>query len=44
MTTSDIKVKLEKKDGSWIVKPYDELLNALTGNIAKAFDELDSQK
>jgi len=43
MTPSDIKVKLEKKDGSWIVKPGDELLNALTGNMAKAFGELDKK-
>lgn len=43
MTTSDVKVKLEKKDGSWIVKPDDELLNALTGNMAKAFGELDKK-
>ncbi len=43
MTTSDVKVKLEKKDGSWIVKPDDELLNALTGNMTKAFDELDNK-
>ena len=40
-TPSDIKVKLEKKDGSWIVKPDDELLNALTGNAAKALGELE---
>ncbi|MDN5363984.1 MAG: hypothetical protein PWQ91_1045 [Eubacteriales bacterium] len=44
MTTSNIKVKLEKKDGSWIVKPDNELLNALTGNMAKAFGELDKKQ
>lgn len=44
MTTSNIKVKLEKKDGSWVVKPDDELLNALTGNMAKAFGELDKKQ
>jgi len=43
ITTSDIKITLEKKDGSWVIQPNDELFNALTGNVAKAFAELEKK-
>jgi len=43
MTTSEIKVILEKKEGSWIVKPDDALANALTGNMGKAFAEIENK-
>lgn len=37
MVTSDVDISLEKKDGSWVVILDDALVNALTGNMAKAF-------
>lgn len=44
MVTSDITVQLERKNGSWVIKPDDALLNAITGNLAKAFSELNATK
>ncbi|NLO88837.1 MAG: DUF4878 domain-containing protein [Clostridia bacterium] len=42
MTTSEVNFILEKKEGSWVVVPNEELLNALTGNMGKAFAEMES--
>lgn len=44
MVTSDITVQLERKDGSWVIKPDDALLNAITGNLAEAFSQLNATK
>ena len=43
MTVSDTQIKLEKIDGTWFVIPDDELINALTGNLEKAFASLEEE-
>ncbi len=38
-TTTKVDIKLSKVDGKWLVVPDDKLLNAMTGNIVKAFQD-----
>ncbi|MHC1679287.1 MAG: hypothetical protein AB9886_02025 [Candidatus Cryosericum sp.] len=40
MTVSDVVITLDKKNGSWVIalRGDDELLNALTGNMANPMD------
>jgi len=40
MVESNISIKLEKKGAGWVIVPDDELANALTGNMTKAFAEI----
>ncbi|MGI5839324.1 MAG: hypothetical protein ACOX8W_06635 [bacterium] len=37
MTTIDADIVLKKIDGQWLIEPSEDLGNALTGNLAKAF-------
>jgi len=41
MTTSDVTVKLSLKSNSWTIVPDDALVNAITGNLQKVWEELD---
>jgi azurin len=36
-TTTDVDIKLIKNDKGWVIETNDDLQNALTGNMAKAF-------
>lgn len=38
-TTTDVDIKLVKGDKGWLIEPTDDLLNALTGNLNKAFKD-----
>lgn len=40
MVTTEVDIKLIKKDNAWYIQANDDLLNAITGNMAKAFGEL----
>lgn len=40
MVTTEVDIKLVKKDNAWYIQANDDLLNAITGNMAKAFGEL----
>jgi hypothetical protein len=46
MTATEITINLVKSDDkkSWIIVPNDDLLNAMTGNLQKAFASLNSSK
>lgn len=44
MVTSDVQIKLQKKDGSWVVVPDESFVNAITGNMAKAFAGLEKNE
>lgn len=39
-TTTEVDIKLVKGDKGWVIEPNDDLLNALTGNLNKAFKDI----
>lgn len=36
-TTTEVDIKLVKGDKGWLIEPNDDLMNAMTGNLGKAF-------
>lgn len=42
-TTTEVDIKLVK-DKEWLIEPSDELLNAITGNLQKAVQEISGTK
>lgn len=41
-TTTEVDIKLAKGDKGWLIVANDDLINALTGNMKKAFADTDS--
>ncbi|MTK13484.1 MAG: hypothetical protein F8N39_15815 [Clostridiaceae bacterium] len=39
-TTTEVDIKLVKGDKGWLIEANDDLLNALTGNLNKAFKDI----
>lgn len=38
-TTTDVTINLKKIDGKWLIVSDENLLNSLTGNVGKAFED-----
>lgn len=43
MTTTEAKFTLKKTNGTWLITPDEDLANALTGNLIKAFSQFEKK-